>query len=158
MDPEETVLTSAAFIAALNDLNEDSRETMSVRWTRGQRTDRNVWRVENSAGHLRAEIHVGTGDVERDIYGWDSDKVRALAHVLWVGSKQPACIPSVERGCTGKANLGRDYVKYADRMSVKHGKQYGVYRCPHCGGTHLTTKLDIAAKYFEPLLYATHPR
>jgi hypothetical protein len=62
--------------------------------------------------------------------------------------------PSKQRGCEGKANLGRSYVKQADKMSIKHGKQYGVYRCPHCEGTHLTTKLDKADKYAE-LLYRT---
>lgn len=64
-------------------------------------------------------------------------------------------IPSLERGCLGKANLGRNYAKQADRMSKKHGKTYGVYACPHCGGNHLTTKIAIAQKYFEPLLYIT---
>ena len=64
-------------------------------------------------------------------------------------------IPSVERGCAGKANLGRDYVKNANRLSRKHGKMYGVYRCPHCGGTHLTTKIDMAASYFYPLIHIT---
>lgn len=77
-----------------------------------------------------------------------TDENRAVAFTSFVG------LPSVERGCTGKANLGRDYERQAERLSAKHGKQYGVYRCPHCKGTHLTTKLDIAAKYFEPLLYA----
>lgn len=64
-------------------------------------------------------------------------------------------IPSQERGCGFKINLGRNYTKQADRMAKKHGKQYGVYHCPYCKGTHLTTKLDIAAKYFEPLIYTT---
>ncbi len=68
-----------------------------------------------------------------------------------------AQIPSKERGCDGKANLGREYVKQSSRLSRKHDKSYGVYRCPHCGGTHLTTKLDIAAKYFDSLLYISHP-
>lgn len=63
-------------------------------------------------------------------------------------------IPSVERGCDGKANLGRHYARQADRLSQKHGKQYGVYRCPHCGGTHLTTKLENAGRY-APLLHVT---
>lgn len=63
--------------------------------------------------------------------------------------------PSLERGCSGKSNLGRSYVKQADRFSRKHGKQYGVYRCPHCGGAHLTTKLDNADQY-QPLLHITN--
>lgn len=64
-------------------------------------------------------------------------------------------IPSIERGCKGKANLGRHYEKQADRLAKKHAKRYGVYRCPHCHGTHVTTKMEIAAKYFEPLIYVT---
>lgn len=63
-------------------------------------------------------------------------------------------IPSEERGCVGKINLGRSYVKQADRLSRKHGKKYGVYRCPHCGGTHLTTKLEKSDQYAE-LLHIT---
>ena len=65
--------------------------------------------------------------------------------------------PSVERGCKGKANLGRKYVKQAERMSAKHGKRYGVYRCPHCRGAHLTTKIENAEQYFAPLLYVCGP-
>jgi len=63
-------------------------------------------------------------------------------------------IPSIERGCEGKANLGRQYRRSADRMAARHGKRFGVYRCPHCGGTHLTTKLDRAVEY-APLLHVT---
>jgi hypothetical protein len=62
--------------------------------------------------------------------------------------------PSQERGCDGKANLGRRYQANADRIALRHGKRYGVYRCPHCGGTHLTTRLDNADQY-KPLLYVT---
>ena len=62
--------------------------------------------------------------------------------------------PSKDRGCDGKANLGRGYVRQADRLAAKHGKRYGVYRCPHCGGTHLTTKLHNAGRY-APLLHDT---
>lgn len=65
-------------------------------------------------------------------------------------------LPSRERGCEGKANLGRNYVRQADKLSVKHGKQYGVYRCPHCGGAHLTTKLFKADQYAD-LLHITEP-
>ena len=64
-------------------------------------------------------------------------------------------IPSLERGCTGKANLGSSYEKQADHFAAKHHKTYGVYRCLHCQGTHLTTKIEIAEKYFEPLIYKT---
>lgn len=64
---------------------------------------------------------------------------------------------SKERGCDGKANLGSKYAKQADKLSVKHGKQYAVYRCPHCQGTHLTTKLDGLGDYQEPL-YVTEQR
>lgn len=66
-------------------------------------------------------------------------------------------LPSEERGCRGKINLGRRFKLQADRLSQKHGKSFGVYRCPHCGGTHLTTKLEKSDQY-PPLLYAAHPR
>lgn len=79
----------------------------------------------------------------------------SAAHV--VGVPRIVRLPSVERGCTGKANMGRNYAKQAERMSAKHGKRYGVYRCPHCQGTHLTTKLDAAERYSEPLLYVCKP-
>jgi hypothetical protein len=62
--------------------------------------------------------------------------------------------PSKERGCDGKTNLGRKYKASANKLAAKHGKRYGVYACPHCGGTHLTTKLDHIDRY-EPLLYVT---
>jgi hypothetical protein len=62
--------------------------------------------------------------------------------------------PSLERGCQGKSNLGRLYFEQADRLALKHKKQFGVYRCPHCGGTHLTTKLENRDNY-APLLHIT---
>mgnify|MGYP000152459712 CR=1 FL=1 len=62
--------------------------------------------------------------------------------------------PSLERGCVGKTNLGRGYVAHAEKLSRKHDKQYGVYRCPHCGGTHLTTKLEKQGDY-PALLHIT---
>jgi hypothetical protein len=62
--------------------------------------------------------------------------------------------PSQERGCDGKTNLGSKYKKSANKLAARHSKQYGVYLCPHCGGTHLTTKLENADLY-EPLLYVT---
>jgi hypothetical protein len=65
-------------------------------------------------------------------------------------------LPSVERGCNGKTNLGRSYAKQADKLAAKHGKKYGVYRCPHCGGTHLTTKLDKSEVY-APLIHISEP-
>jgi hypothetical protein len=65
-------------------------------------------------------------------------------------------LPSVERGCDGKTNLGRSYAKQADRLAAKHGKKYGVYRCPHCDGTHLTTKLDKSETY-APLIHVSEP-
>ena len=63
--------------------------------------------------------------------------------------------PSKERGCDGKTNLGSKYAEYAERLAAKHGKVYGVYRCPHCGGHHLTTKLHKKDEYRE-LVYSTH--
>ena len=65
-------------------------------------------------------------------------------------------LPSVERGCYGKADLGRFYVKQADKLASKHGKKYGVYRCPHCGGTHLTTKFE-KSKSYAPLIHISEP-
>jgi rubrerythrin len=62
--------------------------------------------------------------------------------------------PSLERVCAGKTNLGRRYAEYAERLKTEYGKDYGVYRCPYCGGTHLTTKL-INQENYEPLLYST---
>jgi len=62
--------------------------------------------------------------------------------------------PSKERGCNGKVNVGRAYRLFADSMAEKHGKRYGAYKCPHCGGIHLTTKLQNREKY-APLLYVT---
>lgn len=62
--------------------------------------------------------------------------------------------PSKERGCDGKTNLGSCYVEQADKLSKKHGKKFGVYCCPHCGGTHLTTKLENMDDYPE-LLHVT---
>lgn len=66
-------------------------------------------------------------------------------------------IPSVERGCDGKKNLGRSYAKQTDRLAAKHGKKYGVYRCPHCQGTHLTTKLDQSENY-APLIHISEAK
>lgn len=63
--------------------------------------------------------------------------------------------PSKERGCEGKLKLGDSYAKQADKLAVKHGKQYGVYECPHCGGAHLTTKLQNKDNY--PLLLHVTP-
>lgn len=62
--------------------------------------------------------------------------------------------PSKERGCNGKANLGKDYKKSADKLALKHDKQYGVYKCPHCNGTHVTTKLENSHLYAD-FLYVT---
>jgi hypothetical protein len=62
--------------------------------------------------------------------------------------------PSFRRGCLNKTNLGRHYAMKAERIARKHGKRYGVYRCPHCQGTHLTTKLEKAGKY-PALLHVT---
>lgn len=65
--------------------------------------------------------------------------------------------PSLERGCQGKANLGRKYIEQAERLSRKHGKRYGVYHCPHCQGYHATTKIENAQMY-GGLLYTTKER
>lgn len=63
-------------------------------------------------------------------------------------------IPSLERGCLRKTALGNAYVKQAARLAKKHVKKYGVYYCPHCNGTHLTTKLENSGEYPD-LLYVT---
>lgn len=55
--------------------------------------------------------------------------------------------PSEERGCQGKANLGRQYQKQANRMALRHQKTFGVYQCPHCQGFHMTTKIQNAHLY-----------
>lgn len=64
--------------------------------------------------------------------------------------------PSPERGCEGKMRMSRkgrpDEV--AQMMAARHGKRYGVYKCPHCDGYHLTTKLDNQDQY-KPLVYIT---
>jgi hypothetical protein len=65
-------------------------------------------------------------------------------------------LPSFARGCNGKTNLGRSHAKQADKLASKHGKKYGVYRCPHCGGTHLTTKLEKSESY-APLIHISEP-
>ena len=65
--------------------------------------------------------------------------------------------PSKERGCEGKIKLLGDIAviaKTAERLKTAYGKDYGAYRCPHCGGAHLTTKLENRNNY-EPLLYVT---
>jgi hypothetical protein len=62
--------------------------------------------------------------------------------------------PSVERGCIGKINIGRSYIKQSEKLAKKHNKQYGVYQCPHCDGYHLTTKLENKDLY-ESLLHIT---
>lgn len=64
---------------------------------------------------------------------------------------------SKERGCQGKVNLGSNGVvaiQYAEKLKTKYGKDYGVYKCPHCGGHHLTTKLKNRDEY-APLIYST---
>ena len=63
--------------------------------------------------------------------------------------------PSEERGCALKADLGSQYKKQADKFSLKWGKQFAVYACPHCGGKHMTTKIDKIADYALPVLYIT---
>lgn len=66
-------------------------------------------------------------------------------------------VPHQDRACGFKIKLGRHYAKNADRMAKKHGKQYGVYLCPYCQSHHLTTKIEVAEKYFPALLYVTDP-
>jgi len=69
--------------------------------------------------------------------------------------KAPKLDPSLERGCIRKAKLGRHYQKEADKLSKKRGKQYMVYRCPHCGNAHLTTQIRKRFAYRTEILYMT---
>lgn len=63
---------------------------------------------------------------------------------------------SVERGCRNKIWISRkNYRSDANRMAKKHGKQYGVYECPHCKRLHLTTKVDLDGQWTTPLIYIT---
>lgn len=73
---------------------------------------------------------------------------------LAVGNCSGVKQPSKERGCQGKTNLGRGYARQADKLALKKQKRFGVYACPHCGGTHLTTKLENRKDY-PPLLHVT---
>ena len=64
-------------------------------------------------------------------------------------------IPSYERGCKGKINLGhKSYKKNADRLAKKHGHKLGVYWCPWCGGYHTTKKVEGKGVY-GGLVYIT---
>jgi hypothetical protein len=58
-------------------------------------------------------------------------------------------IPSVERGCVGKVNLGRKYKQQAEKFAAEYRTRFGVYRCPHCQAYHLTRKVENAEEYFE---------
>lgn len=64
-------------------------------------------------------------------------------------------LPSKERGCDFKIDLGRNFAKEADKLSRKWKKKYAVYRCPHCGKTHLTTKTRNPDKYDTEILHIT---
>lgn len=75
-------------------------------------------------------------------------------------SDEPSLVilkPSVENGCIKKVNHGEHFKKSADKLSRKYGISYGVYRCPHCGGTHLTSKFNKLNKYYEPFIHVSHP-
>ena len=63
-------------------------------------------------------------------------------------------VPSIERGCTKKINIGRCYVTHSERLAYKHGKRFGVYHCPHCGGYHMTSKVE-GSEVYGGLLYIT---
>jgi hypothetical protein len=56
-------------------------------------------------------------------------------------------IPSVERGCVGKINLGRRYKQRAEKFAAEYRTRFGVYRCPHCQAYHLTRKVENADEY-----------
>lgn len=85
-------------------------------------------------------------------YSWDSfGAPRGTWNERTGGEKRQ---PSKARGCDGKANLGENYREQAEKFAERHGKIYGVYRCPHCEGTHMTTRLEKREDY-TPLLYVT---
>ena len=63
---------------------------------------------------------------------------------------------ATELKCKSKMILGRNYTLEADKMKLRHGKEYGVYICRHCNCRHLTTKLDDAyQKDRSDFLYRT---
>ena len=57
--------------------------------------------------------------------------------------------PSEERGCLRKANLGRNFKEQADKFARIYAKQFIVYQCPHCGGRHMTSKIDKAGYLYK---------
>jgi hypothetical protein len=69
--------------------------------------------------------------------------------------ESPITLPSKDRGCEGKMKLKNKAVNRAMQLSLKHGKQYGLYLCPHCDYYHLTTKIENADRYSAPLIYIT---
>jgi len=65
-------------------------------------------------------------------------------------------LPSKERGCDGKIDISGKYTRKVDSFSRKHGKPFGAYRCPHCNGVHMTSKLTAEKrKQYGPLLYVS---
>lgn len=71
---------------------------------------------------------------------------------------QKAMKPSYERGCKGKAKLGRNKqaaIKSAEKLALKYGKRYGLYVCPWCLNHHLTTKPVTVGEYELELVYVT---
>lgn len=60
------------------------------------------------------------------------------------------------RGCRGKLNMGSQFRKLSDEISLKYNKSFGVYYCQNCDGTHLTTKLGHMPNH-DPLIYVAHP-
>jgi hypothetical protein len=66
-------------------------------------------------------------------------------------------LPSVERGCAGKMrmSLSESPHRKAQKLAKKHGKDFGIYRCPHCDCYHLTSKLEKQDQY-APLEYQTN--
>jgi len=75
------------------------------------------------------------------------------------GVVQPRLVrlPSKERGCSGKMRISLKESPHlkAQELAKKHGKDFGVYRCPYCDKYHLTTKLSKQADYY-PLEYQTN--
>jgi len=89
-------------------------------------------------------------DIKDEIYKTKLDTI--MSAITPKGYENKEC--SNERGCEGKINLGTNYKAQADRLARKNNKQFAVYNCPHCKGTHLTTNIVDQDKY-PTVLYIT---
>jgi len=68
-------------------------------------------------------------------------------------------IPSKERGCDGKIDISGKYTRRVESFAKKYGRPFGAYRCPHCNGVHLTSKLSPSKRrQYGLLLYISNNR